>query len=250
MTEFKIKLADKVIGVKAINPSTQTFCRKYTVSDNETCDLLVELCPDDIQREREKSYAEDDFEGKERRQFSDEYLETLALYRKIADGICELDVLLFHGSVISVDGEGYLFTAKSGTGKSTHTRLWRQLLGDRAVMVNDDKPLISVSNDGKVTVYGTPWCGKHGLGDNINANLRAICIIERAPENSIVRVDPISVYPLLLQQTYRSSHPSKLMVTLPLLDRMLKSVAVFKLGCNMEKEAAEVSYTAMSGKEI
>jgi hypothetical protein len=205
---------------------------------------------EDVQRERAKSYTEDDYEGKPRREFSDEYLETLALYRKISDNMCDYGVMLFHGSVIAVDGEAFLFTAKSGTGKSTHTRLWRELFGERAVMVNDDKPLIAIKDNGEAFVYGTPWCGKHSLGNNISVPLRSICILERAENNSICRTEPSQVYPLLIQQTYRSSDPIKLMKTLPILDDLLKSVSVYRLGCNMDIEAARVAYTAMSGKNI
>lgn len=250
MYEFKLKLADRVIAVKANYPSTEKFCSKYTVSEDTPADFSIEMYDEDVEKERLKSYSEDDFEGKPRREFSCEYLETLALYRKIADAMLDFGVLLFHGSVISVDGYAYLFTAKSGTGKSTHTRLWRQLLGDRAVMVNDDKPLIAVDNNGSTTVYGTPWCGKHSLGDNIKACLRAICILERAVDNSITAADPRQVYPLILQQTYRPSRPDKLMKMLPLVDKLMKNVTIYTLGCNMDISAAKLAYSTMSGEEI
>ena len=109
---------------------------------------------------------------------NDEYLETLAVYRKIAEKMIDYDTILFHGSVIAVDGIGYLFTAKSGTGKSTHTRLWRELFGERAVMVNDDKPLIKVSENG-IIVYGTPWDGKHRLSTNTFVPLKGICFMSK-----------------------------------------------------------------------
>ncbi len=136
--------------------------------------------------------------------FSDAYLETLAVYRKIADHLLSYDTLLFHGSVIAVDGEGYLFTAKSGgTGKSTHTRLWREYFGERAVMVNDDKPLLRITDSG-VTAYGTPWDGKHRLSTNIAVPLKGICILTRDTTNHIEPAEPHAVYPLIVQQTNRS----------------------------------------------
>ena len=64
------------------------------------------------------------------RKYSDIYLETMAVYRKIEDKLLDYDTILFHGSAVAVDGVGYLFTAKSGTGKSTHTRLWREMLSE------------------------------------------------------------------------------------------------------------------------
>ena len=250
MYDFKIKLADRVIAVSANYSSTADFCKDYLASDNESADFCVKISDGDIKAEREKSYAEDDFEGKQRREFSDNYLETLALYRKIADAVADFDTILFHGSVISVDGESYLFTAKSGTGKSTHTRLWRELLGNKAVMVNDDKPLIAVSLGGEVTVYGTPWCGKHGLGENMTSHLKAVCILERAADNSIVKISIPEAYPMLIQQTYRSSSPEKLIKILPILDRVLKNVSVYRLRCNMELDAAKLSYSVMSGNNV
>ena len=111
-------------------------------------------------------------------------METLAVYRKIADQMLSYDTLLFHGSVVAVDETGYLFTAKSGTGKSPHARLWREYLGERAVMVNDDKPLLQITKNG-VIAYGTPWDGKHHLSSNIAVPLKAICILTRASENHI-----------------------------------------------------------------
>lgn len=79
-------------------------------------------------------------------------LEETAVYRKIADKMVDYDTFVFHGSVIAVEGQAYLFTAKSGTGKSTHTRLWREMLGDKAVMVNDDKPMLRVTESGVTAV--------------------------------------------------------------------------------------------------
>lgn len=117
-------------------------------------------------------------------EYTDAYLETLAVYRKIAEWMPMYNTLLFHGSVIAVDGKAYLFTAKSGTGKSTHTRLWREYFGERAVMINDDKPLLRITQEG-VFAYGTPWDGKHRLSTNISAPLAGICILRRGNDNSI-----------------------------------------------------------------
>lgn len=131
MNAFKIRLADKVIAVSALHGYIADYCRGY-ISD-DTPDFAVQITQSDIDYEREKSRREDIKEGIPIRNFSDEYLETLAVYRKIAEKMIDYDTILFHGSVIAIDGIGYLFTAKSGTGKSTHTRLWRDLFGERAI---------------------------------------------------------------------------------------------------------------------
>ena len=171
-------------------------------------------------------------------------LELLAVYRRIAEQMPFRDTFLFHGSAVAVDGAAYLFTARSGTGKSTHTRLWREMLGDRAVMVNDDKPLIRLTEDGAV-VYGTPWNGKHRLGANISVPLKAVCILERAKQNTIRAITREEAFPMLIQQSYRPLDPAALAKTLSLVDRLSRTVSLYRLGCNMDPEAAELSYNIM-----
>ena len=146
-------LAGQTIDVSALFDETRTFCQEYLTDAPPS--FHVEITQADIAFEREKSRREAILEGRAPFDHSDTYLETLAAYRKIAAGLLDRDILLFHGSAIAVDGQAYLFTAKSGTGKSTHTRLWQKQFGDRAVMVNDDKPLLRLDEQG-VTVYGTP----------------------------------------------------------------------------------------------
>ena len=182
------------------------------------------------------------------RAFSDGYLETLAVYRKLAAALLPDNILLFHGSCVCVDGEGYLFTAKSGTGKSTHTRLWREMLGSRAVMVNDDKPLLKIQENG-VTVFGTPWDGKHHLSTNIAVPLKSICILEQGKQNEIHRITPQEAYPMLLQQTYKPEDARLMYKTLQLLDSLKDSVRLYRLRCNQELEAAEISFKSMQEKE-
>ena len=151
---------------------------------------------------------------------------------------------MFHGSCIAVDGEGYLFNAPSGTGKSTHTRLWREAFGERAVMVNDDKPLIAV-RENEIRIYGTPWNGKHHLGENISVPLKAICVLKRGEENNLTKIDKALAYPTLLGQAYRPRDAEKLGKLLSLLDKLGDKVSLFELYCNMSPEAAEVAYCGM-----
>jgi len=144
--DIKFRIADKNILASVLFESTRDFLRDY-LCDFDLPDLTVEVLPEDILTERIKSDAEAELEGTPIINYSDKYLETLALYRKIAERIIDFGIILFHGSTLSVDGEAFLFTAKSGTGKSTHTRLWREKFGDRVRMVNDDKPLIAISEE-------------------------------------------------------------------------------------------------------
>ena len=230
--------------MESVYSKVHELCADYRYSG--TADFSIRTTRKDIEYEGNKSRNEDIKEGIPIKNFSDDYLETLAVYRKIADKMIDYDTILFHGSVIAVDGIGYLFTAKSGTGKSTHTRLWRELFGERAVMVNDDKPLIKVSENG-IMVCGTPWDGKHRLSTNISVPLKAVCVLERSEGNHIEKVTADSVYNMLVQQVYRPQSPQKLLKTLQLIDVLSENVGLYRLGCNMDISAAELAYNVMKG---
>ena len=236
------KIADRVVKISSVYDDVHTYCRDYAT--DELADYSVVTSQEDIEFERMKSRREEELEGIPVHSFSDGYLEELAVYRRIAEEMIDHDTILFHGSVIAVDGEGFLFTAKSGTGKSTHTRLWREYFGERAVMVNDDKPLLKIGESG-VTAYGTPYSGKHRLGANISVPLKAICILTRAEQNHIERISREEAYPMLLQQVYRPADMLKMSSTLSLVDRLADNVRLYRLGCNMDIEAAKVAYEGM-----
>lgn len=240
---FTLRLADCNIAVDALFSTTRGFCRDYLT--DAPADFSIRITSPDIDYERQKSAREDEIEGIPVRYFSDEYLETLAVYRKIAEKMIDYDTILFHGSVIAVDGAGYLFTAKSGTGKSTHTRLWREQFGRRAVMVNDDKPLIKITGDG-ATVYGTPWDGKHRLSSNISVPLKAICILHRDRTDHIESVSKKDAWPMLLQQCYRPYTPTSVRKVLSLLDSLTDMTGLYSLGCTMEPSAAWTAYEGMN----
>ena len=244
--EFTITLAGKKILISPLFDATRDFCKDYLAEGK--ADFTVTVSPEDIVFEREKSAMEDAMENLPIHHYSDEYLETLAVYRKIANQILSHETLLFHGSAIAVDGEGYLFTAQSGTGKSTHTRLWRRMLGSRAVMVNDDKPLLRFKDD-CVWVCGTPWNGKHRLGTNTMVPLKGISIIERGEKDVITPLSPEEALPMLMQQSHRPSDPCDMIKMLGLLDRLMQNVKFYRLQCTMDPNAAVVAYEGMKGKE-
>lgn len=242
MENFRIRLAGKTIEITCVSEYVLKRCGDYLTSGD--ADYSVTVTEEDIEKERLVC-------GKSVRGASggqppipDREIEFLAVYRKIAALLLEDSVILFHGSVVAVDGNAYCFAAKSGTGKSTHTRLWREFLGDRAVMVNDDKPLFTVSENG-VVAHGTPWNGKHHLASNISVPLKAICLLERSSVNAIEPITFDEAYPMLYQQTHRPADPEKLMKTLRLLDKMNGKVSFYRLKCNTDPEAAELSYQGM-----
>ena len=227
--------ADRTIRVSSIYDEVHQLCSQYEIPAADNVDIDVVITEDDLEFERAKGGPDIPRE---------EYLEDLAVYRKISEKMPYFDTFLMHGSVVSVDGCAYMFTAKSGTGKSTHTRLWCELFGERAVMVNDDKPLISVADDIPV-VYGTPYNGKHDRGNKISCPLKAICVIERSLENKVISMSRKEMFPILVQQIYRPADKNAYAKTLTLIDKMSDSVSYYKLFCNMDIEAARVAYEAM-----
>ena len=238
------KIADKVIEVTSMYEKVHSYCCDYET--DEAADFSVIISQEDIDFETQREIRCAEREGREPLASSDDYREELAVYRKIAEKMPDYDTILFHGSVIAVDGQGFLFTAKSGTGKSTHTRLWREYLGEKAVMVNDDKPLLKITDSG-VVAYGTPYNGKHRLGCNMSVPLKAVCILTRGEKNSIVRIDKFEAYAMLLQQVYRPLRTLQMAKTLRLIDELSEKTELYRLACNMDIEAAEVAYNGMKG---
>lgn len=259
---FVMQLADKKIRIKPLYDMIREYCKEYIIPDSyanpediNSCgnygenksfpvNLDVQITPQDIDYERMRSDRQAEMTGEKMAAYSEAYLETLAVYRKIAEWMPMQDILLFHGSVVAVDGKAYLFTAKSGTGKSTHTRLWREYFGNRAVMINDDKPLVKITQDG-VYAYGTPWDGKHRLSTNSHAPLAGICILRRGRENVIWEITGYEAYPMLMQQCYRPRDTKALTATMRILDQLKGVMNFYELHCNISKEAVEAAYNGM-----
>ena len=247
MIEFTLEIASHAVAVRAFFESSQTYCRDYL-----TCcapEAMVQISRDDLIRERTIYAQTEGAEAASVGNLPDASLEITAIQRKLAQVFFAWDILLFHGSSVAVDGAAYLFTAKSGTGKSTHTRLWRETLGDRATMINDDKPFLRVTEDG-VLVCGSPWNGKHRLGADLSVPLKAICLLERGEDNEIHKVSAGEVLPTLLQQTNRPMNGKLIPKYLELLDCLSQHTAFYRLRCNMELEAAKVSFEAMSESHL
>ena len=236
----KYKIADVVFEAKLIYGYTEKLCKSYEYFGDQPCAFTAVMTEEDINAENNDITQE----------FPAAYLESLALFRKLLDYTLKYsDGIVFHSSAIMVDGEAYLFTAPSGTGKSTHARLWREMLGDKAVMINDDKPIVRWV-DGAFYVYGTPWNGKHRLDTNCRAKIKAICKISQAKENSIRRASTAEMLITVLNQTIRPTEAEVMDKLLGMIEKLLTSVDLYCLGCNVSREAAELSYKTMSGGKL
>lgn len=164
--------------------------------------------------------------------------------------ILNFDGMLLHASAIEKDGKAYLFSARSGTGKSTHTHLWMKQF-DGVRMINDDKPALRYI-DGTLCACGTPFSGKNDESSNICVPVRAIVFVERAEENKIECISAKDAIPLFISQTVRPAAEKYAVKSLEMLDRVLKEVPVFRLRCNMLPEAAICAYEGIENyfKEV
>ena len=236
--DFAMKIAGQVGAVTPLFGSTAQYFRAYLTEEEP--DFAVRVKPEDLIFEQAELDEEARLEGFRRRQFTEPFLERAAIQRAFADHLIQFDTLLLHGSCVAVDGEAYLFTARSGTGKSTHTRLWREAFGSRAQMVNDDKPFLQLRKEG-ILACGSPWSGKHGLDSNVQLPLKGICILERGGENRIHRSSAEEALPMLLHQSYLPGDAAKALV-----EELARRVPLWKMACTKDPEAARVAFVAMS----
>ena len=246
MAVFDISLAGQRIGIDSIYDYVFSLCRNYITTENhgDAPDFKVKISDEDIDREYYKLIQQVNAEKKSFQKFSRPYLESLAVYRKIAAEIVNYNTILFHGSGIAVDNSAFMFTAPSGTGKSTHAKLWRELFGKRAAMINDDKPLLKIYEN-NIIAYGSPWSGKHRLENNIAVPLKAVAFLQRGTRNHIRQVTPQEIYVNIIEQTFKPEDPQKIALILKLIDKMIQNTRFYIMTCNMEKEAAVVASSSM-----
>ena len=176
---------------------------------------------------------------------SDEDCEYLSSGSNFYLQLINFDGFLIHSSAVVMDGKAYLFTAPCGTGKSTHTSIWLKEFGDRAFILNDDKPAVRFEN-GEFIVYGPPWSGKTDKNVNTSAPLAGVCLLNRGEKNEIKRISGTKAVFGILSQTVRPKTKEYVEKLLELLSKLINDVPIWELHCNMDNEAARVSYTAMS----
>ncbi len=243
MAQFRIEIAGQVAEVTSVFESTRDYCRAYLTE--KAPDVSFAVTREDMDFEQALLRAEALEEGFRLRTFTDPFLDRAAIQRKMAEHLFTCDTILLHGSAVAVDGEGFLFTARSGTGKSTHTRLWRQMFAQRAVMINDDKPFVQIRRS-EILISGAPWSGKHGLDTNITVPLKGICILDRGAENRIHAITPEEARPMLHKQSCPPLDPEKQPRFLALLEELMQRIPLWHMECTKDPQAAAVAYGAMS----
>ena len=152
--------------------------------------------------------------------------------------------MMIHSSAVVLDGNAYLFSAPSGTGKSTHTRLWLQKFENRAYILNDDKPAVRIMPDG-IFVYGTPWSGKEDISINKKAPLKGICFLNRDKTNWIKTMNTESKVVNLYHSAIKKVDKEVALKQLDIIENIIKKIPIYEMGCNISEESVEVSYNKM-----
>lgn len=234
---FCIKIAGIVVRIDNKYPLTEKICKDY-ISETESYDFSVCASDAEISSEIIAAY---ELYG---RKISMPYAESSCIYRRICLALPSFDAFVFHASAVECDKKTYMFSAPSGVGKSTHTKLWLEHFGDRARIINGDKPVLRLF-DGKLHVCGTPWCGKEGFSSNGISPLHALCFLERGEKNEIRRIDASEAVIRSARQILIPDTECGIDALFPLLEKMLTQTPTYVLRCNISDEAVDVAYNTM-----
>ena len=216
---------------------TELFCEKY-LSDDQASPFDLEVAVTN-----EEFYEEKKCSG----EYSDGYIENICLYRSLCLQMPQYSRMLLHASILQYKDAGYAFLGRSGTGKSTHTRLWIENLPNTRV-VNGDKPILE-EREKEFIAYGTPWQGKEGWGCNASVPLRGLCFLEQAKTNAIRRLTPAETAARLFTQILIPDDEQNAAATLELADRLISKTPAYLLSCDISEEAVKTSFEEMTGEQ-
>lgn len=228
---MKLKVADLIVEINILGELLLSRVQPYVYDGEKAADIVIEI-PKRYYENKHKEFPHLSFE-------ECEYLWSgSSFYEQLVD----FDGLMLHSSCVEYEGKAYLFSARSGTGKSTHTHLWLEYLNG-ARIINDDKPAIRCI-DGEFYAYGTPWSGKTDESENVGVPIAGISFLERG-ENEIKRIPGIMALKLFMEQTVRSVKKDTMEKTLDLLGKILTEIPIYRLSCDMTEAAVKTSYNGM-----
>ena len=222
------KIANLLVDVPAVGDLVPR-CREYLTDQSAQADIILHA--ESFKLERWKHF-DDDFAI---------YIESGIRFHH---NLLDFQGLALHASAVELNGKAYLFSAPSGTGKSTHTRLWQTTFGEQARVFNDDKPVLRRIN-GIWYAYGTPWSG-HGPNINMKVPLGGICFLKQASENKIRRLSqPEAIQKIIWQTIKKFKDVERLDLMLSHVEKIVREIPVFELENRPEPEAARLSYETM-----
>ncbi len=173
---------------------------------------------------------------------SDEEIEYIGMGAAFYKELLCFDGMMLHSSAVKLNDEAYLFSAPSGTGKSTHTEGWLSVFPE-AEIINDDKPAIR-KIDGRYYAFGTPFSGKNDISINKGYPIKGICFLDRG-ENCIKKLNVQSAMTPLFNQTIRPDDESKMDLLCKRAEDLLESVSFYAMLCDISEEAVKMAYDMM-----
>lgn len=239
---FKIKIADLTVGISCTHELTRRMCAEYLVDEAVSPLIFAEASETDKEKLRKYFLGFSEV-------FSDDYIESSAIFDKICTQVIAFDAAVFHAALISLDGNGIAFAAPSGTGKTTHIKLWKKIFAERVEIINGDKPLFTLREE-SFFASGMPWCGKESWNVNKTVPLKNICFVERAEKNKIVPLtDSRDIMSRLFNQLILpADNPDLLIKYLSFANNLINTVPFYLLSCDMSEDAALVAYNGMFGE--
>ena len=231
---YNCLIADFIIAIRNRYKLIEEYCNDYLVENSVKEQLYIRLEKEELVSTEETRIN---------------HIEALEIYRKVAEWLPLHDAFVLHSACFDVCGEGVVFAAHSGTGKTTHMLLWQKLLGDKMTIVNGDKPIVRFFEDEPNIpyAYGTPWNGKERLGCNMRTPVKHICFIERSETNYVEKMEPKEIIDLIFNQVYMPKDPMAVVNTMQLINRFINCCSIWKIHCNMDISAAEVAYNTIFG---
>ena len=238
---FQIEMAGLVVRIENRFEYVHDLCRDYITSMDRPADITVSVTEEELRLKVSTSPVS---------LYNDGYAEGVTLYEKISNALPEFDAFVMHSSVLAVDGKAYCFAAESGTGKSTHTTYWKEILGDRVTVINGDKPIYRFQEN-RLIAYGSPWCGKENWQTNTGAPLHALCLLQRAEENDIYCLNTSNLLAELTRHFHLpGSGQVNILKVMELIDRMLAIVPVYRLCCRNDISAARMAIAYLGVRQV
>lgn len=214
---YKVKIANLIIDILDNDDSFKFFFEKYIINTNELANITINNTKD-----------------------------LFTIHNEIASNLSHFKGFLIHGACIKYKNEAYLFIAPSGTGKTTHIKMWMDKLNVK--VINGDKPVVRLIENCPI-IFGSPWCGKENYGENINSKLKAIIILQRSPVDKMKLVQTKDYIQEIFKQLYIPENNNDVLLTLDLVNEVFKQVPVYKLECTKEETAFLTSFKALTGEE-
>ena len=205
---------------------------KYLTNDVDKPDIVIDNPKESYQIIHDKMYP----------YLSVEDIEYMQIGRQFYERVIDFDGYMMHSSAIDYEGNAYMFSAPSGTGKSTQTSNWVNYFGkDKIVYINDDKPLVRYI-DNSFYCCGTPFSGKNDLSSNRMVKIKGIIFIKRGEINSCRKIDNKEAIKNIFNNSIQPINKDKMEKYLWLLDLFIKTVDAYELTCNMDPVSAKICY--------